>query len=114
MVWTVERAATVGADLEAIYDHLLASMLAFGEPVDRAHAKCAARIDQIESDIDSLANVPHQGVRDPALSPNLRHVTKDRAILYFELHDARKVVYVLAIFYGGQDHMRQMLIRMLR
>lgn len=114
MGWTVERSAAVGADIEAIYEHLLTALLTFGEPADRAHARCAARIDQIESQIDALALAPFQGVRDDAVLPDLRHVTKDRAILYFRPDPGRQVVEVLAIFYGGQDHTRRMLARMLR
>lgn len=114
MGWTVERSAAVGADIEAIYDHLLAALLTFGEPADRAHARCAARTDQIGSQIDDLALTPFQGVRDDTILPDLRHVTKDRAILYFRPDPDRKVVEVLTIFYGGQDHTRRMLARMLR
>mgnify|MGYP000320574355 CR=1 FL=1 len=114
MDWTVERAAGVGADLEAIYDHLLATLLDFGEAAGKSHARCSARIDEIEAIIDALAKAPFQGVRDDALLPGLRHVTKDRAILYFKPDADRQIIEVLAVFHGGQDHTRRMLARMLR
>jgi plasmid stabilization system protein ParE len=112
--WTVKRAAGVGADLEAIYDHLLAALLDFGEPASKAHARCSARIDEIEASIDALAQAPFQGVRDDDVLPGLRHVTKDRAILYFRPDPDRQVIELLAVFHGGQDHTRRMLARMLR
>jgi plasmid stabilization system protein ParE len=112
--WTVERSAEVVSDLAAIFDHLLASRLAFGEPPHRAYAGCRERIDRIEDEIDRLALAPFQGVRDDAVSPGLRHVTKDQAIIYFEPIEALRVIRVLAVFFGGQDHTRRMLARMLR
>jgi toxin ParE1/3/4 len=111
--WTVERSATVGADIEAIYDHLFAAQLSFGALPARAHTTCAARIDQIETLIGTLALAPFQGVRDDSILPGLRHVTKRRAILYFRPDVERSVVEVLAVFFGGQDHTKRILARKL-
>lgn len=114
MGWTVERSAEVVSDLAAIFDHLLASRLAFGEPPHRAYAGCSTRIDSIDDETDRLVLAPFQGVRDDSISPGLRHVTKEQAIIYFVPDGARQVISVLAVFYGGQDHTRRMLARMLR
>ena len=43
--------------------------------------------------------------------PGLRRVTKDKAIFYFIVDEAKAHVNVFAIFYGGQDHQRRMLMR---
>ena len=45
------------------------------------------------------------------LMPGLRRVTKDKAIFYFIVDEAKAHVNVFAIFYGGQDHQRRMLMR---
>lgn len=44
----------------------------------------------------------------------IRNVTMDRFIVYFDVNEDMRVVRILAIFYGGQDHTRKMLARMLR
>jgi plasmid stabilization system protein ParE len=49
----------------------------------------------------------------PKLAPGLRSVTKDRAVFYFTFDDDARIVCVLAVFFGGQDHQRAMLRRLL-
>jgi plasmid stabilization system protein ParE len=46
--------------------------------------------------------------------PNLRHVTIDQAIYWFLVDEDALIVRVLAIFFGGQDHIRRMLARLLQ
>ena len=113
MAWAVERSAEVDLDLALIFDFLLAAALDFGEPTDRAFEQAARRVRDIEQAIFALGNAPHQGTLDPALLPGLRRVSKERAILYFDTDEDAQVVRVLAVFFGGQDHRRRMLIRLL-
>jgi plasmid stabilization system protein ParE len=61
----------------------------------------------------SLGEKPHQGTLRPELLPGLRSVTKQRAIFYFIVDEPKRQVRVLAVFFGGQDHQRQMLRRLL-
>ena len=61
----------------------------------------------------SLGEAPHQGTLRADLLPGLRSVTKDRAIFYFDIDDDRRTVRILAVFFGGQDHTRRMLMRLL-
>ena len=49
----------------------------------------------------------------PDTMPDLRRVTKDRAIIYFRVVEAAKRVQFLAIFFGGQDHQNHMLSRLI-
>jgi plasmid stabilization system protein ParE len=44
--------------------------------------------------------------------PGLRNVTKDKTVFYFTVHEDLEEVRVLAIFFGGQDHIRKMLMRL--
>ena len=55
---------------------------------------------------------PHQGTLRTKMVPGLRSVTKDRAIFYFTVDDEARLVRVLAVFFGGQDHQREMLKRL--
>jgi len=41
-------------------------------------------------------------------------LTIDRAIYWFDVDEAARKVRILAIFFGGQDHVRHMLVRLLR
>jgi hypothetical protein len=50
----------------------------------------------------------------PHLRPHLRHLTVDRAIIYFEIDEAEKLVYVISVFFSGQDHLRHMTERLNR
>jgi len=60
----------------------------------------------------SLADLPHQGTLHPKVMPGLRSVTKNRANFYFTVDDEAQIVRVLAVFFGGQDHQRAMLVRL--
>ena len=113
MKYALERASDVQNDLAAIFAFLVESYEAFGEDRDNAVERAASRIRGIEADMEALCDVPHQGTVRADISPGLRSVTKRRAILYFDVDDERRVVRVLAVFFGGQDHQRRMLKRLL-
>jgi len=114
LAWTVERSDEADLDLALIFDFLLSAALDFGEPTDRAYDQAARRIRAIESAIFALGNAPHQGTLDHELLPGLRRVTKERAIIYFDADEDAQIVRVLAVFFGGQDHRRRMLVRLLQ
>lgn len=114
MKYAVERSRDVERDLAAIFDFLLESYLAFGEDHATAFDRAADRIREIERATSSLGAVPHQGTLREDILPGIRSVTKDRAIFYFDVHDDRHLVRILAVFFGGQDHQRRMLRRLLR
>lgn len=109
----LERTPQVDRDLRAILQFLMRSNVQFGEPFDRAKQRAAKRVAKIEDAMETLAAVPHQGTLHPNIVPGLRSVTKERAIFYFMVDDAAHVVRVLAVFFGGQDHQRDMLKRLM-
>lgn len=113
MVWTVERAAAADADLELIFDFLFQAALDFGEPAGRAFEQAARRVRAIEDAAFRLGAAPRQGTLMPELLPGLRRVTRERAIIYFDTEETAEGLHVLAIFFGGQDHQRRMLLRLL-
>ena len=112
MAFRVERTEDSDRDLDALFDFLFEAARAFGEPPQEAFDRAAARIEAIEDAMQALGKVPHQGSLRPDLLPGLRNVTKDRAILYFTVDERNEVVRVLAVFFGGQDHQRAMLLRL--
>lgn len=112
MAWTVERAEDCDQDLELIFDFLVESYLSFGDDIATAFDRAESRVHGIEDALTALALAPFQGTIRTDLLPGLRSVTKDRAIFYFELEGDIQVLRVLAIFFGTQDHQRQMLVRL--
>lgn len=113
MAYEVERALETDRDLELIFDFLVLAYVEFGEPRKEAVNRAAKRMAGIENAMERLGATPHQGTLRNDLLPGLRCVTKQRAIFYFDVDDDRQLVRVLAIFFGGQDHQRAMLIRLL-
>jgi toxin ParE1/3/4 len=111
--WTLDAVPSVQRDLTAIKQFVTQSAQAKGEPFDRARLMGTARIDAILLSARSLTKAPRQGTLRPDLGPNIRHVTKDRAVIYFELIETSQTLLILAIFYGGQDHDSRILARLL-
>lgn len=62
--------------------------------------------------MERLGAAPFQGTLLPDLMPDLRRVTKDRAIFYFRVFETAKQIQILAVFFGGQDHQMHMLRRL--
>lgn len=112
--YAVEFAAEVERDFELIYDFLENSYGGFGESPEEAALHAAARVDAIRIAAAKLGNAPYRGTLHPEIMPNLRHVTIDQAIYWFLVDEQALTVRVLAIFFGGQDHVRQMLARLLQ
>lgn len=99
-------------DLDGIFAFLVESYRAFGEDDDRAFRQAAQRVVAIRDDVLELGQAPHQGTRDTTLGPHIRHVTKDRAIFYFDVDAEAERLNVLAIFWDGQDHGARMIERL--
>ncbi len=109
----VVRALGVDRDLELIFDFLAQSYLDFGDSRQEADQRATLRLRAIETAMIALGDTPHQGALRPDLLPQLRSVTRDRAIFYLDVDDDERLVRVLAVFFGGQDHGRAMLKRLL-
>ncbi|MEO0410516.1 MAG: type II toxin-antitoxin system RelE/ParE family toxin [Pseudomonadota bacterium] len=112
MAYDFVRTRDSGRDLELVFDHLFETYLAAGETDRDAYKRASSRLCSIEADMEALADVPHQGTRRPDWRTNLRHVTKDSAIFYFEVFGDKRLIRVLAVFFGGRNHVRHMLFRL--
>ena len=113
MRFRIEFAAEAERDFALIFDHLFESYLGFGESVETALDHSEARINELRQKADRLASAPFRGESHDDLLPGLRHLTIDRAIYCSDVNEAEQRVRMLAIFFGGQNHVRQMLTRLL-
>jgi toxin ParE1/3/4 len=113
-IYTVRRSVQAGRDLSLIFDHLIDSYTALGEDATSAFERAANRLRAIDSAMDKLGRAPFQGTLREDLMPGLRQVTKSSAIFCFLTDEVRQSVDVLAVFFGGQDHQRRMLMRLLQ
>ena len=114
MGYKVVRSTESDRDLELIFDHLERSYSSLGDPPVDAIERAASRIVQIEDEMEKLRLTPFQGTLMPEILPDLRRVTKDNTIYYFVLDEDSKTLQVLAIFFGGQNHIVHMLNRLLQ
>ncbi|PWE55863.1 KluB [Metarhizobium album] len=112
MAYRIVRSPAIERDIDIVFDHVFESYLTIGDSVPEAFERATQRIAALWSDMNSLALAPHQGTLHADLSSRLRHVTKNRAIFYFDVDDTAKTVRILAVFFGGQDHQRRMLQRL--
>lgn len=113
MVFKVVRSKQVQADLALIFDHLMDVYNAIGDDIAVAFDRAAARVRAIEDDMEALAIAPYQGTLLPHLSAGMRSVTKNNAIFYFEIFEDSQEIQLFAVFFGGQDHRRHMIKRLL-
>ena len=54
------------------------------------------------------------GERRDDVLPGTRHLAIGRAIYWFDVDERRETVRILAVFFGGQDHVRRMIARLLK
>lgn len=113
MAWRIEFAKDAEHDLELIFDHLVESYVGFGDGVPEALSRALQRVEEVRRNAERLGIAPHRGTLRKDMLPGLRHVTIGRAIYWFDVLEAERTVRVLAVFFGGQDHVRHMLERLL-
>ena len=109
----LEFAAEAERDFGLIFDHLVESYTGFGENSESAIEHAAARVLEIRSTADCPLAAPHRGERHDDILPGLRHLSINRAIYWFEVDEEYETVRILAVFFGGQDHVRHMLARLI-
>ncbi|MEM9787166.1 MAG: type II toxin-antitoxin system RelE/ParE family toxin [Pseudomonadota bacterium] len=112
-MWRIEFAADVAQDFALIFDHLVAAYVDFGDPRDVAQDRAAARIRAIQSDAEKLAELPFQGTLRHDILPDVRFVRRNNAVFWFRPEAETRIVRVLAVFFGAQDHIRHMMVRIL-
>ncbi|MCY4212601.1 MAG: type II toxin-antitoxin system RelE/ParE family toxin [Gammaproteobacteria bacterium] len=109
----LEFAVEAERDFGLIFDHLLRSYIEFGESLEGALDHAESRIAEIRATAGRVITAPHRGERHDDILPGLRHLAIGRAIYWFDVDDQQQTVRVLAVFFGGQDHVRHMIARLL-
>ncbi len=112
--WTVVFAEDAINDLVLITEYLTQAYCGFGEPLAEANRHAQLRIEAIIAAADSLATAPFRGESLVDLLPGLSHLALDRAVYWFRPRAEQRDIQVLAVFFGGQDHQRRMLVRLLQ
>lgn len=113
MAWTVEFARASEHDLSLIFDHLFETYKDLGETENEAFDHAVERITGIRDSALGLGKNPYCGTLREEFGTSVRNITINKAIIWFQLDEAQETVQILAFFFGGQDHMRQMLRRLL-
>lgn len=113
MIWAIEVSVAAEHDIELLFEHLIESYMSFGEPRVMAEERAVERIHDVLDKMNRIGTAPFRGKAYDHLLSGLRQLTLDHAIYWYVIDKNNKTVRVLAIFYGGQDHIRQMLLRLL-
>jgi len=112
--WTVVFAAEAFNDLALISEFLAQAYYGFGEPKAKAHSHTTLRIEAIITAAERLAIAPLRGESPDDLLPGLHHLALDRAVYWLRPRSEQRDIQVLAVLFGGQDHQRRMLVRLLQ
>ncbi|MEE9330459.1 MAG: type II toxin-antitoxin system RelE/ParE family toxin [Parvularculaceae bacterium] len=111
--YKVVFSADADLDFELIFDFLFESYLGFDQNVETALEQATKKTQSIRRAADKLAKHPYRGTVHDDILKGLRHITIERAIYWFDILEDERLVRILAIFYGGQDHHTKMLTRLL-
>lgn len=103
----------VERDFRLIFDHLFRSCPGFGESMESALDRAEVRFRNSPATADRILIASHLSEFHDDLPPGLRHLAIGRAICRFDIDDDRETVHVLAVFFGGQGHVRHMLVWLL-
>ena len=114
MAFRIEFSDEAEKDFELIFNHLFESYVAFGEETDIAFEHAQKRILQIRKEPEKLCQNPFRGTLHNDMLPHLRNITLGRAIYWFDIDQENFKIKILAIFFGRQNHIRHMLIRLLQ
>jgi toxin ParE1/3/4 len=112
--WEVVFSADAVEDFALIEEHLRQAYLGFGESQPAASLHAHERVDALIATAERLSAAPFRGEAHDGLLPGLRHLALDGAIFWFIPVEQSRQVKVLAVFFGGQDHQRHMLVRLLQ
>jgi plasmid stabilization system protein ParE len=110
--YRVRRAADVGRDLDLIEEYLAQVYHELGDDLESATERAATRIEGALAYLRTFAGHPHRGTEHPRIRSGLRTVTHQQFVVYFEIDEPLLEVRILAVFFGGMDHRRQILDRL--
>jgi toxin ParE1/3/4 len=97
-----------------ISEYLAQAYCSFGESQAEANRHAQARIEAIIAAAERLATAYWRGESHDDLMPDHRHLALDPAVYWFRPRIQHRDIQALAVFFGGQDHQRRMLVRLLQ
>ncbi|WP_103221230.1 type II toxin-antitoxin system RelE/ParE family toxin [Roseibium marinum] len=112
-MWTLDYSVAAERDFELIFDHLFLTYVDLGEDRESAFEHAAKRLRAIQTSIDDLVATPFIGTLRPDILPGLRFVRRDQAAVWFVAYPEQNRIFVAAVFFGAQNHIRKMLTRLL-
>ncbi|CAO3373988.1 hypothetical protein [Azospirillum argentinense] len=74
--------------------------------------RAAGRIGEALAYMRTFEAHPHRGTEHPDIRSGIRTVTSRNFIVYFEIDEGLVEVRILAVFFGGVKHSRQILDRL--
>jgi plasmid stabilization system protein ParE len=110
--YRVRLAADVTRDLDLIEEHLFQAYQEFGHDLETAMVRAATRINDALAFMRTFEAHPYRGTEHPKVRPGIRTVTNKSFVFYFEIDEPSSEVRILAVFFGGSDHRRQILDRL--
>jgi plasmid stabilization system protein ParE len=110
--YRIRRAAAITRDLDLIESHLVQAYRDFGDDLESATERAAARIGEALAYMWTFESRPHRGTEHPEIRPGIRTVTSNRFVFYFEIDEPLFEVRILAVFFGGANHSQQILDRL--
>lgn len=110
--YRVRRAASVTRDLDLIENHLIQVYRDLGDDEESAAERGFARIVAALDYMRTFETHPHRGTERREIRPGIRTVTNRNFIFYFEIDEKAVEVRILAVFFSGADHARQILDRL--
>ena len=93
---------------------MIRSYLGFGDTHAVAVERAAVRLRGAFEYMQSFATHPYRGTVHPELKGTIRNVTDKNFVFYFEIEEQHAEVRILAVFFGGADHLRQIAERLAR
>ncbi len=100
-------------DFELIFDFLNESYLSFDEDIETSLNQAGIKTQSIRKATNKLATHPFRVTLHDDGTQKLRHITIGRALYWFDILEDERLVRILAVFYGGQDHYTKILTRLL-
>jgi plasmid stabilization system protein ParE len=101
-------------DLLLITEYLTLAYSGIGEPLVEAQCHAQERIEAIITAAERLATARLRGESHDDLLPGLRYLALDRAVTWFRPRTEQWEIQALAMFFGGHDHQRRMMVRLLQ
>ncbi|MBK1839907.1 hypothetical protein JHL17_21095 [Azospirillum sp. YIM B02556] len=110
--YKLRYAPIVTRDFDLIEGYLVQAYQDLGDDAERATERAARRIVAAADYLRSFATYPHRGTEHPEIRPGIRTVTSNRFTFYFSIDDSLAEVLIVAVFFGGVDHRRQIVDRL--